>query len=265
MSDLLPISIPEVYWAELYIDSLFNSSLSKRIKLVTNQTSTSCDELYYDAVSTGNFEAISFGKVLENQPSHWNDIPLNVISKDIILSRQLIGTTFKLVLVSIYPDDVIFNLMEGVIGDIKFSDLSCNLELVSENEKLKTPNPFKVTQDCMNSLGQLKCTVDNLTTSYFVTNISDGNLIQISSPSTIVNINSSDQYELEVGTTKYIIDKANSTTNIIKIVGRILGKPQLVTIRKHCNGTIQQCLAYNNLKQFNGNPFLKTSIINTNV
>ena len=69
-----------------------------------------------------------------------------------------------------------------------------------------------------------------------------------------------------MGTTRYLVDRANSTTSNIKVVGTIQGQPQVIVVQKHCNRTINTCsTVYNNLAQFNGNILLKSDGLVVNI
>jgi hypothetical protein len=149
-----------------------------------------------------------------------------------------------------------------MIGKVSMSGSLVKIELVSFNERLKSRDLYKVSSSCMNTLGELKCTVPNPVTVLAVSSITNNNIVNLLSP---FALSVGAQHELVIGTTSYIVDPALSNPNAIKIVGNIQGTPQFVKMKLHCNGTIQQCSLYGNLSQFNGSVMLVSAISNTNL
>jgi hypothetical protein len=263
MTLLLPVAAsPQVYYFRLFIHELFQDyPADKKVCIITDATVTDFSEVGWYAYACGTNEAVSFNKDVQSSPTYFSAIPKSVISQDVINSRQLIGTKFTLDVQAVYPTRVIYPLMTGIIGSITSDDFSCKLELVSENEKLKTQGVLKVSQDCMNTLGIGKCTVSNPTTFAQVDTLVGRNTINLFTPF-ISSFDTLAEYEVTVGTTSYLVNKSLSTTSSLRIIGSIPGKPQFIKIKKHCNQSLAQCGKYNNLAQFNGCPFLTASVLN---
>jgi hypothetical protein len=263
MSILLPVSeSPVVYYFRLFLHELYRDFVADRkICLITDAAIIDFSEPGWHPHACGTNEAVSFNKDVQSSPTYFSSIPKSVIAQDVILSRQLIGTKFTLDAQAVYPTRQIYPLMTGIIGSVTSDDFSCKLELVSENEKLKTQGVLKVSQDCMNTLGIGKCTVSNPTISAQVDSVVNRDTIELTTPF-VTAFDSSAEYEVTVGTTSYLINKSLSTTSSLKIIGSLSGKPQFVKIRKHCNQSLSQCARYSNLHQFNGSPFLTSSVLN---
>lgn len=259
--NLLPLGPqPKVYYFRLFLDELYHIYPTKKVCLITdaNVSDFTANSIWVP-YATGSIEAVSYNKDVQTRPTYYSAIPKSVISDEIINSRQLTGTTFTLDIQGVSPVRQVYPLMSGVIGAITSDDFSVKLELVSESEKLKTQGVLKVSQDCMNTLGVGKCTVPNPSINLPVASIV-GNVVNLNSP--VSAFDPLSEYELTVGTTSYLVDKSQSTTTSLYIIGKIMGKPQFVKYKKHCNQSLLQCGKYNNLKQFNGSPFLTASVLN---
>lgn len=263
MTLLLPAAeSPQVYYFRLFLHELYqNFPADRKVCIITDVTVTDFSELGWHAYACGTNEAVSFNKDVQSSPTYFSAIPKSVITQEIINSRQLIGTKFTLDVQGVYPSRVKYPLMAGVIGSITSDDFSCKLELVSENEKLKTQGILKVSQDCMNTLGIGKCTVSNPTVLAQLDTIVGRNTLNLFTPF-IPSFDPQAEYEVTTGSTSYLVNKALSTTSSLRIVGSIAGKPQFIKIKKHCNQSLAQCAKYNNLAQFNGCPFLTASVLN---
>ena len=260
---LLPTGFsPQVYYFRLFLDELYyNYPANKKVCIITDASTSDFSKVGWYPYASGSNEAVSYNKDVQTSPTYFSGIPRSVIPKEIILSRQLIGTKFTLDAQAVFPTRIVYPLMSGTIGAVTGDDFSTKLELVSENEKLRSQGILKVSQDCMNTLGIGKCTVSNPTIFREVTSIVTGNVINLASPF-VVSFDFQAEYEVSVGSTSYLVNKSLSTVSSLVIVGRIHGKPQFVKIKKHCNQSLLQCGKYNNLKQYNGVPFLTASVLN---
>jgi hypothetical protein len=263
MSNLLYVGLsPTVYYFRLFLDELYNDfDLAERVCIISDTTIADFNVPGWYPYATGSNEAVSYNKDVQSSPTYISGIPRSVISRDVILSRQLIGTTFTLDVQSVYPNRLVYPLMKGVIGSIMGDDFSSKLELISENEKLKSQGILKVSQDCMNTLGVGKCTVPNPVILREVGDVTTRNTLNLDIPID-GSFDPLAEYEVTIGTTSYLVDKTASSESNLKIVGNILGKPQFVKVKKHCNQSLIQCGKYGNLSQFNGNPFLTASVLN---
>jgi hypothetical protein len=262
---MLPTRTEPDFFYNLYLDNLYNLDLTKKICISTN--SNNCPLLNknnsFSYIYTGDQEAVSIGKTLAGNPSSFKNIPGEVIPAGVVLSRQLIGTNFNLKIVTfnglVATETSIFT---GQIGKVTQRNLSVDLELISDSSRLTTTSRFKTSTNCMNTLGEGKCTVNREPVILAVVGIS-GDTFQIG---TGFIFNSGVNYEVIVGTTRYLVDRANSSTSLIKVVGTIQGQPQLIIVQKHCNRTINTCSAvYSNLAQFNGNILLKSDGLVVNI
>ena len=257
----VPANPTRVYYFKLYLYELYKSyAAGTKICFLSNTTTAGFNEAGWFPVATGMNEAVSFNKAVEPSPTYYSSIPKNFIPSEIILSRQLIGTPFDLVAVGISPSVETYPVMSGIIGSITADEMLVKLELVSENEKLRTQDILKVSQDCMNTLGIGKCTVPNVPIERGVSSLTTKNTINLFTP--VPSFLSNTEYEVTIGTTSYVVDKSLSTTSILRVKGLILGLPQFIKFKKHCNQSLQQCAAYNNLFQYNGNPFLSSNVLN---
>jgi hypothetical protein len=266
MSNLLPVGLsPTVYYFRLFLDELYKDfGIGQKVCIISNTTIADFNVFGWYPYATGSNEAVSYNKDVQSSPTYISGVPRSVISRDVILSRQLIGTTFTLDAQSVYPNRLVYPLMKGVIGSITGDDFSSRLELISENEKLKSQGILKVSQDCMNTLGVGKCTVSNPVILREVVSVTTRNTLDLASPF-VSSFDPLAEYEVTIGTTSYLVDKAASSVSNLRIVGNILGKPQFVKVKKHCNQSLIQCGKYNNLSQFNGNPFLTASVLNISI
>jgi hypothetical protein len=256
---------PLVYSFRLHLDELYqDNSLLNKVIFTTSFSSVSVVPTpNFQLISAGTNEAIGYAKSLQTSETYYASIPTSVLSPEIVLSRQLPGTKFQLFLDDLTSSTIqSFSVMVGMIGKVSMSGSLVKLELVSYNERLKSRDLYKVSSSCMNTLGELKCTVPNPVTVLPVGSVTDNNIVNVLIP---FPRTSSQQYELVVGTTSYIVDPVFTNPDSIKIIGNIQGTPQLVKMKLHCNGTIQQCSLYNNLSQFNGSVMLASSISNTSL
>jgi hypothetical protein len=223
------------------------------------------DNVFY----TGNNQAISVNKALGENPFQYADLPLGMgnLSTDVILSRQLHGTRYTIFLEHEYWDGAQYQMQQqfisrGIVGEISLNFLNVSLELVSDNELLKTDDKAIVSFSCMNTLGDSRCQL----------NLNQQRLLVISRSGRVFNTASyssgavSDQFEVLIGSTHYLVDKtASSATGSIKVFGNPIGVPQILILQRHCNRTFNQCKSYGNLARFSGNTFLKEDAASTDV
>lgn len=240
------------FFFTLYLSNLFSSDLSKTIAICTNSNRSPLLPLrpLTEYIYTGDNEAVSISKTLAANPTNFKNIPNLVIPPGVVLSRQLIGTAFELTLITFFglvPTET--TIMRGQIGKVTQKFLTVDLELLSDTSRLTTTSKLKTSVGCMNTLGDGKCTVSNEKVVAACVGL-DGDKFLIYPG---VSLNSAFNYEVIVGTTRYLVDKARSTATSIAVVGVLQGQPQLISIQKHCNKTITVCTgSYNNLAQFNG-------------
>jgi hypothetical protein len=247
------------FFFSLYLSNLFSSDLSKTIAICTNNNRSPLLPLRpsTEYIYTGDNEAVSISKTLAANPTNFKNIPNLVIPPGVVLSRQLIGTEFELTLTTfsgLVPTET--TIMRGQVGKVTQKFLTVDLELLSDTSRLSTTSKLKTSVGCMNILGDGKCTVSKqrVTTGCMGLAGEDKFLI---SPG--VSLNPTFNYEVIVGTTRYLVDKSRSTATSIAIVGVLQGQPQKISIQKHCNKTTTVCTAsYNNLAQFNGIVLLPT-------
>jgi hypothetical protein len=251
-------STPE-YWFTLYLSNLFSADLSKTIAICTNSNRSPLLPLRpsTEHIYTGDNEAVSISKTLAANPTNFKNIPNLVIPPGVVLSRQLVGTEFELTLTTfsdLVPTET--TIMRGQVGKVTQKFLTVDLELLSDTSRLSTTSKLKTSVGCMNILGEGKCTVnkERVTTGCVGLDGTDKFLIFPG-----VSLNPAFNYEVIVGTTRYLVDKARSSSSSIAIVGVLQGQPQKISIQKHCNKTTTVCTAsYNNLAQFNGIVLLPT-------
>jgi Uncharacterized conserved protein (DUF2163) len=256
---MLPARNQPEFFFTLYLSNLFSSDLSKTIAICTNSNQSPLLPLrpLTEYIYTGDNEAVSISKTLAANPTNFKNIPNLVIPPGVVLSRQLIGTEFELTLTtfsSLVPTET--TIMRGQVGKVTQKFLTVDLELLSDTSRLSTTSKLKTSVGCMNILGDGKCTVnkERVTTDCVGLDGTDKFLIFPD-----VSLNSVFNYEVIVGTTRYLVDKARSTATSIAIVGVLQGQPQKISIQKHCNKTTTVCTAsYNNLAQFNGIVLLPT-------
>lgn len=251
-------STPE-YWFTLYLSNLFSSDLSKTIAICTNSNRSPLLPLRpaTEYIYTGDNEAVSISKTLAANPTNFKNIPNLVIPPGVVLSRQLIGKEFELTLTT-FSDLILTEttIMRGQVGKVTQKFLTVDLELLSDTSRLSTTSKLKTSVGCMNILGDGKCTVnkERVTTSCVGL---DGTNKFLIFPG--VNLNPVFNYEVIVGTTRYLVDKVRSSSTSIAVIGILQGQPQKISIQKHCNKTTTVCTAsYNNLAQFNGIVLLPT-------
>ncbi len=255
---------PEFYF-NLYLDNLYNTGLTKKICISTNANRCPLVPLDsgFDYVYTGSNQAVSISKTLDENPSEFGEIPINVIPNNVILSRQLHGTRFTLKMVTFNDlsptETTVFN---GVVGQITQTLQKVKIELVSDTEKLKTDERYKTSFSCMNTLGTGKCTLSTQAVDLTCTAITGANTFVTNFSGTL---DANSQYEVIVGTTRYLLDKTQTSGGNLRVVGYLQGVPQRVRLQRHCNGTITQCTLYNNLAQFNGSVMLQTDAINVSL
>jgi hypothetical protein len=255
----LPSRSSGEFFFSLYLSNLFSSDLSKTIAICTN--SNRCPLLPLrpstEYIYTGDNEAVSISKTLAANPTNFKNIPNLVIPPGVVLSRQLIGTEFELTLTTfsdLVPTET--TIMRGQVGKVTQKFLTVDLELLSDTSRLSTTSKLKTSVGCMNILGDGKCTVnkERVTTGCVGLDGTDKFLIFPG-----VSLNPAFNYEVIVGTTRYLVDKARTTSTSIAIVGVLQGQPQKISIQRHCNKTTTVCTAsYNNLAQFNGIVLLPT-------
>jgi hypothetical protein len=247
------------FFFSLYLSNLFSSDLSKTIAICTNSNRSPLLPLRpsTEYIYTGDNEAVSISKTLAANPTNFKNIPNLVIPPGVVLSRQLIGTEFELTLTTfsdLVPTETM--IMRGQVGKVTQKFLTVDLELLSDTSRLSTTSKLKTSVGCMNILGDGKCTVnkEKVTTGCVGLDGVDKFLIFPG-----VSLNPTFNYEVIVGTTRYLVDKARSTSTSIAIIGVLQGQPQKISIQKHCNKTTTVCTgSYNNLAQFNGIVLLPT-------
>jgi len=263
---MLPSKNQPEYFFTLYLENLFlNNTSPIKIAICTNGNRAKGMVLNpdYNYIYTGNTGAVSISKTLDSNPTSFSEIPTGVISNDIIRSRQLIGTDCRLTM-STYLGLVLTEttVFTGIVSTITASVGLVSMELTSKNEKLKLNDRYKTSVNCLNTIGEAKCTLSKQSQTLTCFSVTNNNLI-LTNISTTFQPN--DQYEIIIGTTRYLVDKTNSSLPTIAIHGVLEGLPQKITLQRHCNKTITQCGLYNNLTQFNGNPFLKSEGLNINL
>ena len=215
-------------------------------------------------IATGDTEALSFGRTLSPNPAYYQDIPAGVISSNTLLSRQLIGTSIEIDITYIggtmIAPDIINRqvILRGVIGNITQSPTRVRIEYLSDVDRIKTPDRYRVSVNCMNTLGTGKCTLSRQSLLLDVYNVLNGKTF-MTNHAGIFEANS--QYEVVIGSTPYLVNKNLSGSGNLTIYGSILGIPQMLTLRRHCNQSIKQCELYSNVGQFNGNILITTSQI----
>lgn len=254
------------YFFTLYLENLFTANLIKRVAICTNSNRSPLvtNDPQYSYIYTGTSQAVSVSKTLDENPTEFNDIPISAIPPNVILSRQLTGTPFRLTMTTFNGNDPSeYIISVGIVGQISQTMTKVKLELVSDTERLKTDERYKTSFSCMNTLGQGKCTVDPqpivlncfniLSNDTFVTNF--GGVLEAKK-----------EYEVIVGTGRYIVNKQGSSGGNLKIIGYLQGVPQKLTLQSHCNQTLSNCIAaYNNIAQFNGSVLLISDSINVSL
>jgi hypothetical protein len=153
-------------------------------------------------------------------------------------------------------------IFTGIVSTLTSSVGLVSIELTSKNERLKLPDRYKTSVNCLNTIGEARCTLSKQSQTLTCFSVTNNNLL-LTNISTTFQPN--DQYEIIVGTTRYLVDKTNSILPTIAIHGVLEGLPQKITLQRHCNKTITQCGLYNNLIEFNGNPFLKSEALSINL
>jgi hypothetical protein len=244
-------SAPDFFFT-LYFSNLFTPDLSKQIAICTNANRCPLFSLnpLYSYIYTGDAEAVSISKTLAGNPTNFKNIPGGVIPEGVILSRQLVGTDVRLTLTTfnnLAPTET--TVFTGQVGKVTQKFLSVDLELLSDTARLSTTARLKTSVGCMNTLGVGLCTVNRTPVITGCTGIGVSNFLI--SPG--MTLNPSFEYEVVVGTTRYLVNKAVTTVNSISVVGLLQGVPQKIMVQKHCNRTVATCSGtYNNLSQFNG-------------
>jgi hypothetical protein len=261
----LPSKNSPDFFYTLYFSNLFTPDLSKQIAICTNANRCPLLPLnpLFSYIYTGDAEAVSISKTLAGNPTNFKNIPASVIPEGAVLSRQLIGTGARLTLTTfldLTPSET--TIFQGQIGKVTQKFLSVDLELLSSTSRLTTTSRLKTSTSCMNTLGEGLCTVNKGTATTGCTGIGGSNFLI--SPG--LTLNPVFEYEVVVGTTKYLVDKSLSTVNSIQVIGLLQGVPQKISIQKHCNRTPTTCsTSYNNLSQFNGLDLLPADAIVVNM
>lgn len=225
----------------------------------TANVTFSPDEL---PIFTGKSEAQTSSKSLKPTPTNLIEIASSAIDSSWVISREIVGALVEVDVVVSSSVDTVLPVLRGVIGTARYTGTFLSLEIVSIVEDLKTPNPYVLSSSCMNSLGELKCTLSKQSIVFAVsatTSVLDSKKIGIIGDYIFAPNN---MYELLIGFDAYSINVNESTPSII-VVDRIpLSLPHFVTIQRNCNRSITQCRKYLNVSQYNGNNFLATAGLN---
>jgi hypothetical protein len=209
----------------------------------------------------GNTSAVSNGKQISVSPTNISSIQLSAEQYGFFLSRSYTGTPC-------HVDIEMFGysplrMLTGIVGSIKNSGTSIEIEIVGDMEKLKTEaTQYTIQSTCNWNLGEGKCTVPKQEQIVPIVNVS-GKVLTIA-PSGVLPLALSSQFSWEaiIGNDGYLIDVSASSVSTITVDRNVLGNTRALKIRRYCNRSYENCGVYNNRRQFSGIPFLATSSLN---
>lgn len=221
-------------------------------------------------------------KGTESQPSEVSRIIIPQNQSSNVFGRYFSGSNVEIGLINHagdVPVPLVKRLYTGKIGEIQIGDNELTLELVGKWERLKSPNPWVVSENCVRGFGKLGCpgnrqsfnltkntsAVDptyNASTGFFnfSTNVSTSPTIVGSVVGGGFVFNSSSQYAVSFdgGQSSTPIQISTSTASSISFTMSAypVAVPETFTIFKYCDRSYGQCVKYGFANYFAGSPFL---------
>jgi hypothetical protein len=249
-----------------YLEPLATNPL---VEIVTSRHSLPLPMAPTVRIVSGSIESYLVNPNVTRRSSNLQEIPVNPIGYQRLLSRELVGCWYRFErLHQIDSQNMIPILLNsGIVTGQTLSPTKFGLELTTQSADTRTLSPYVTSTDCMNSLGQQKCQFSLQTpVARAVAGISNrGLVITLATPFTTVT---GYQYELLVGRSTYLLDSSLMTVGssvTVPLKTPVSGRPSFVYIRENCNRTLAQCNVYGQTVNFNGNLFLRADTVNINL